>query len=570
MLPDRRTRLAALLVAVLTVGGLAVALPGHGVPPFGGHDGAAEGAVRGADNCPRGPADPAADTIGWEGGCWANESVVVTRSNGTNRTELDRLVARTKARIETIRGLEFRIDVGVKIVVRTPVEDPPDREVPRARRVRKNLRFEALFVVNESADAVRDAPGASYAGFYAPWEKQVVLYAKPNATASTDEFLLAHELTHALQDDYGNPADTRPRFRDGRTAKSAVVEGVASHVTQTYKRRCRGQWAGTCLPPEGWDPGGDGATGAWCDVEDPPFNIARTHLGLVVYSDGPVFVDRLLDRGGWAAVEDAYGDPPASTEQVIHPGKYPDDAPTNLTLSDESEDHWRVVTPEGDGPTRMELGEVSLYVLFWNQWFLTDHRTEIIPCRSTYRVSHPRDLHNYSHPVSAGWDGDRFLPYASNRTNGTGYVWKVTWDSVRDARQFADAYRRLLAGHDATPVEGRANTYRVPAGSGYADAYYLDRRGDTVLVVNGPTVEALRAIRPAAAPRAEGGRTASATPTPAGRSPTPTPTAKRSPTTTPRTPTGTSDGGRTIPGFGVLVAIAALAALIAVVRARER
>ncbi|HKL30417.1 MAG TPA: hypothetical protein VJ898_14260, partial [Natrialbaceae archaeon] len=57
------------------------------------------------------PPDPDEDVIGWENGYWYDESIDVDQSDGLSDAELDRFVARTMARVERIRGLEFRENV---------------------------------------------------------------------------------------------------------------------------------------------------------------------------------------------------------------------------------------------------------------------------------------------------------------------------------------------------------------------------------------------------------------------------------------------------------------------------
>ena len=39
------------------------------------------------------------------------------------------------------------------------------------------------------------------------------------------------------------------------------------------------------------------------------------------YFRGMVFCAALANEGGWKAVDEAYRNPPLSTEQIIHPGK---------------------------------------------------------------------------------------------------------------------------------------------------------------------------------------------------------------------------------------------------------
>ena len=57
----------------------------------------------------------------------------------------------------------------------------------------------------------------------------------------------------------------------------------------------------------------------------PEMDEAPASVGIALlfpYTSGSTFVDRLLAEGGWDAVDAAYADMPASTEQILHPLKY--------------------------------------------------------------------------------------------------------------------------------------------------------------------------------------------------------------------------------------------------------
>ena len=76
------------------------------------------------------------------------------------------------------------------------------------------------------------------------------------------------------------------------------------------------------------------------------------------YLDGRAFVDAIRNDGGWDAVNDAWSDPPSSTEQIIHPGRYPDDRPAEIGLDD-------AASRMGDGWSeqwRQTMGEARIGV----------------------------------------------------------------------------------------------------------------------------------------------------------------------------------------------------------------
>jgi hypothetical protein len=55
---------------------------------------------------------------------------------------------------------------------------------------------------------------------------------------------------------------------------------------------------------------------------------------LFPYDQGAQFVQTLFMSNGWDAVDAAYRDLPTSTEQILHPERYPNDKPINPVLPD--------------------------------------------------------------------------------------------------------------------------------------------------------------------------------------------------------------------------------------------
>jgi hypothetical protein len=399
--------------------------------------------------------DPATDRLGWEDGYWHDDPVDVTFDDGLNETERRRVVARTMARVEKIRGLEFESRVPVAVISRDEYRQQrgerasdPDSEFNRWN----DQVWEAIFIVDEDesvAQTLDSVFGSSVQGYYSPSKDEIVLVSN-SETPTVDRTTLSHELVHALQDQHFG-LGTNPETQDAQLAEDGLVEGDANFVENAYERRCGGQWS--CLSrPES---GGGGGSG--------PFNRGLFTTIFAPYAAGPGFVEELKERGGWDAVDDAYDQYPSSTEQVIHPGRYPDDKPVRITLNDRSSADWERfdVDPEYD-----TVGEASIYAMFWANDQLGDH-----------------PQYDYTHPYSTGWDGDRVVPYENDGEYG--YVWRSEWDSADEAREFVTAYRDLLRSHDA---EARGDgVFVVPESDPYADAFRVQRSGATVTIVNAPT-----------------------------------------------------------------------------------
>ena len=457
--------LALLLVLAGCAAPVADSAPASGEPGTGGDAGAA-----GADW--RWPDDPPTDRPGWEAGYWYNESIAVNRTDGLDAAERAAFVARTMARVEHLRGLEFEESVPVAVVSReeyrdggtfSPTSDAWDEQT-----------WEALLLVGEDetvAETFDALYGSNVLGYYAPSRGRIVVVSD-SPTPAIDRATLAHELVHALQDQqFGLPAGAATR--DGQLARNGLVEGDARYVERLYEERCAsGEWECVATPAGGGSGGG------------PPPNEGVLLTVLQPYSDGPTFVHDLRARGGWDAVNAAYDRVPASTEQVIHPGAYPDDAPVDVAVPDRSDGRWR---PVDHAPRANTLGEAAVYVML--------REGGVIPGAHIDRGTGAYSYYNYSHPRSAGWGGDALVPY----TDGTdyGYVWALEWDSPRDAREFAGGYEtalKLRYGARVVDREGATVTLAVDDGP-FADAFRLTRDGTRVTVVNAPTVEALDGVR---------------------------------------------------------------------------
>jgi hypothetical protein len=162
------------------------------------------------------------------------------------------------------------------------------------------------------------------------------------------------------------------------------------------------------------------------------------------YTKGALPAFEAYKHGGWAEVAKLYSNPPASTEQVLHPAEklYPTrDEPRAITIP----------TPAGTtlvyGETMGEL-EWRVYFMLWNKPAATS--------------------------AAAGWDGDRYAVVRGKDGALTGLVATV-WDGPAEAEEFETAYRASLAarfGGDGTKRnDGRAVGVR--------------RDGDRVLIIDG-------------------------------------------------------------------------------------
>ncbi|HET7325565.1 MAG TPA: Hvo_1808 family surface protein [Halococcus sp.] len=438
--------------------------------------------------------DPPQDVLGWEGGLWYNESISVSAGNGLNASEQGLVVNRTMARIETIRRLEFTEPVPVDVISRGEFQRRPSgisQKHSAAFRTFDNAKFEAMFLVgeNENSLAVQESNrGQNVLGYYSPQKNSIVVIS-PSGTPKLTRSTLSHELVHALQDQQFNLSSHVPRTREAANARNGLVEGGANYVQHRYGTRCNTDWRCIHVSQNRSDSPAD-------------FNIGVYILSFFPYADGPQFVDYFYDHEGWAGVNDLYENPPASTEQVIHPRKYGRDFPTNVTLRDTSSNGWTRVRPD-TRPDYAVLGQSALSTMF--AYTLYDDYNTRMDQRNGSSVIAPTaflnvgasgvnraDLFDYDLNYTDGWDGDKMYIYQKN--NETGYVWKITWDSRKDAREFVRGYRKLLAHWGGEHVLGREGVWEIRQDSPFTDAFRITRQGNTVTIVNAPQSEDLNDI----------------------------------------------------------------------------
>ncbi|MDZ5810435.1 Hvo_1808 family surface protein [Halorubrum sp. AD140] len=488
---------AAIALLALSAGGVAAGPTGPADVADGGnaHSATAEECETGNDT----------ELVGCWNGTHYEEELSFNQSDGLNESELEALTHLTMARVEHLRERPFREDVPVETVTRsefsnesTGVTDENDSSGEEFRRWNDQV-WEALFVVGEDEDAndeIDSVFGGAVSGFYSPSEDRIVLVVADGEEdeVQVDSSTLAHELVHAMQDQYYDL--TRPRYvgttQDGDLAVDGIVEGEAVHVEELYAARCADDdWR--CL--DGPDDGGGGGSGA-----DYNFGILQTVLQ--PYSDGALYVEELVDEEGWDAVDEAMTEPPESTAEVIH--RNPDYETREVEFEDAATGDWETYPDQGaDGAET--AGEASMFVMFWYQSLEYGHPV-LEPGESAQenvRIHtqpdeelRTRANYNYAHESTDGWAGDELYPYRDGDGEDArdGYVWVTEWQTDADAADFRETYLEMLTAHgDAAHDEGEV--YEIDDGD-FPGAYGVERDGTTVTITHAPEPAGVLELRP--------------------------------------------------------------------------
>jgi hypothetical protein len=394
------------------------------------------------------------------------------------------------ARVEKVRGLEFEEAVNVSVISRSNYSSGDSGNASLAFERFDNAKFEALYLIgaqNNSLETQEDTRDQAVAGFYSPARGNIVLVSDSSNPEFDGERTLAHELEHALQDQHFGLSNTGIETRDAYNGRNGLVEGDARAVELDYLDRCGETWA--CLP------GAQQNASQSSDSEDA--TTPSIHLGVYIleyfpYSDGVGFVRALKTEGGWDAVDDAFGAPPASSTSVIYPERYGQFEPEQVTLEDRTRDGWKRVRPPGRADYAT-LGQSALTAMFAYTLYDDYNGSAVVAPFDFLNLEgsgvNRTDPFNYDLSAVRGWQGDRMHVY--QRGNETGYVWRLSWDSASSAQRFADNYDSLVSHWGGTQQGGH---WTVPADSPFVGAVDVTVDGDTVTIVHGPSAESLDAI----------------------------------------------------------------------------
>src|SRR4051794_39760565 len=264
--------------------------------------------------------------------------------------------------------------------------------------------------------------GEQAAGFYDPIKHEMFVVSDNGDKLGAAEYFYSHEVVHALQDAYLDPEDLLEDQSDMNGDESlaalALIEGDAVAGSNEYLAQHPGLALDLLREAQ---------------IDFPVLESAPAAVGVTLvfpYSSGLEFVDRLRGEGGWDAVDAAYQDVPASTEQILHPTKYLQrDRPVTLELPDASDvlgKNWRLVSEE-------TLGELQTAILLAN----------LPPGEGVSMVTGSIALPEAARNAAAGWDGDRYALWEDPQTRQEVLVWRTAWDTPDDARAFSRALAKF-------------------------------------------------------------------------------------------------------------------------------
>ena len=370
------------------------------------------------------------------------------------------------SQVSDLRGLQPKTDVPLEVVDTAKVQqdmleavngDEASRELEISRRVLIMLGLVAPDV--DLRTQLAAAYGENILGYYNHKDKKMYVVSGREEMGPSERITLAHEFTHALQDQYfdlGTLNEAAKNQSDKSLAVTSLIEGDATVSMALYADRYLTIQDRVRLASES----GGGAS----SIDRLP-QILREEM-LFPYQQGAAFVAKLWRAGGFEAVNRAFANPPSSTEQIIHPEKYlAGEGPMEVNLPD-------LAAAAGPGWTQLRadvLGEI-------------DARLILEPFTGGADAAR----------ASEGWGGDRYavLRHADGRHI---LVMDWLWDTPRDAEEFAGSYLASVANRYKTPPGplGADGKVRLNTPDG---PQLVWRRGNEVIAVLAPDEPTLAAV----------------------------------------------------------------------------
>lgn len=400
---------------------------------------------------------------------------LIPGKNDTLPAELTRQMDQIQREVLGIRGLALKTPVNRGLL--TPdqllqkVRDDFLKDYSAEDSVKDGRVLSAFGLLKPNFD-LRDFYLRLYAeqiaGFYDSKTKEMFVV-QGKAFAGTERMTYAHEFEHVLQD---QNYDIREGLKYNETycktnteycsAISSLLEGDATLAEQ--------EWFSKYATAQDKKDVQD----FYSTYKSPVYDSAPPYMKedfLFPYQRGLEFVQTIYDRGGWSAINDVFKNPPISTEQILHPERYPKDIPQPIPLPD-------LTTPLGSGWKRLDqnvMGEWYAYLVFANAWD-SKHRLPAATARK----------------ATTGWTGDTYALYWNDAQNMPVLAWRTRWETRADTEEFWSALLDYGSKRWGKPDQTFSN--RMEWNSAAEGMIYFARTDQDVLWLIAPDSAVVNAI----------------------------------------------------------------------------
>ena len=296
------------------------------------------------------------------------------------------------------------------------------------------------------------------AGAYDPRRK--TMFIADWITPETQRLVLAHELTHALQDqnfDLVKFLHAERSNDDATNARQAVMEGYA---TAAMLQRMLGPVSLTSIPS--LEPLLASMVNQQM-AEFPAFTSAPYFFrlqALFPYAQGMGFMYTGLQRGGWKTLNELFVRPPETTKEIFDPSLYYDGKPLPAISLGRPPALERVSGLQL--VTENTFGELGYYSLLGQ--FISEQEAKT---------------------VATGWLGDRYILYEGSPTGQFALVARTRWASPETALAFFRDYHTILSKKYPELTSDKRSTTDLFLGTAANGQVILLRQGKECLWAEG-------------------------------------------------------------------------------------
>lgn len=389
-------------------------------------------------------------------------TVTLTDTEARNNT----LRAEVEAAVSELRGLELITPIEPVLLSREQVQDRFAGEFA-AEMTPEEARFDVLSLsafdfLGRDYDlysAQVSLYGDGVTGFYDPETAEFVVVSDGALLDPASQLTHGHEYVHALQDQHFglNALNDDALDSEARAAARALAEGEASMVTWLLVN------AGDFYTRRELDALRNDSRQGSDTLSDFPPVLVKT-LGFP-YNEGMLFALALYRENGAEALNDAWTNPPRSTEQILHPDRYlAGDEPQIVAmepLTDTLGAGWALIDED-------ILGE----------FHLREYLDQRLPTMTAARAAE-------------GWGGDRYVVFWNEATESLVMALRLVWDTPNDALEFAEAwpaYAAALTDANGAPQPDGSTCWRG------SDVICFLQAGGESLIVRAPNVATAAAV----------------------------------------------------------------------------
>jgi hypothetical protein len=347
-----------------------------------------------------------------------------------SQADLERVTDEIRAQIEELRGMKYARPVAAKITDKQGFLEyarkrQESTETPE-RRVRDETVAKMLGLIPFDLDlgkTIERFLEGQVGGFYDPGSN--TFYLMENFTGDLARIILAHELTHALDDqcfDLDKLISGAAGETDAEFAIQAMAEGSGTNAMNAWTVKNLAKLDKKALLASS-DLGTQGLDTAPTLIWKPTLAAYLRGEGFLVHSDG---LNLMAAAAKTEEIRQCFAEPPRSSEQILHPKKYWD--------KELRDDPKRVVIDTAKLPEGWQvLGQDTLGELYLGLF------TQPFGERGGLDAKNPFSILGikYTSKATEGWGGDRLVLLGKGEARALYLV--TVWDTAEDQGEFFEA-----------------------------------------------------------------------------------------------------------------------------------